>query len=49
MTELVEKVEKGLHEESGVCRLDENTKNALKRMRYRLETVNQKVREIVAE
>lgn len=46
MANFLEKVERGLHEESGVCRLDSNTKSALQRMRYRLETENQKVREI---
>jgi hypothetical protein len=44
MTKFIEKVEQGLLEEAGVCRLDPNTQKALERMSYRLESVNQNIR-----
>ncbi|NOY76163.1 MAG: gamma-glutamylcyclotransferase [Kiritimatiellaeota bacterium] len=43
MTKFVEKVEQGLLEESGVCRLDSNTQNALERISHRLMNVNDEV------
>ncbi|MCK5843174.1 MAG: gamma-glutamylcyclotransferase, partial [Victivallales bacterium] len=44
MSEFIEKVEQGLLEESGVCRLDSNTQNALERVEYRLESMNRLIR-----
>ena len=46
ITEFLDKIEQGLLEESGVCRLDPNTRNALERLNHRLETVNKRVGEL---